>query len=108
MHRAAAQPGGNPVLTNRFLRLLTLEAVLGVFILLWVGAFTSLPPSRLISGLSPTSQGIQMSPGIAWLGIEPSLPTSTTGSKVQASGELMTIAYIEWRNAYIDAADSVV
>lgn len=47
MHRAAAQPGGNPALVNRFRYLLTVETSLGVMALIWVGVFTTLPPANM-------------------------------------------------------------
>jgi copper transport protein len=47
MRRAAARPGGNTALVTGFSYMLAMEAILGVSILLWVGAFTTLQPSSL-------------------------------------------------------------
>jgi copper transport protein len=47
MRRAAAQPGGNPALVKRFYLLLSVEVLLGVIALVWVGVFTTLPPARV-------------------------------------------------------------
>ncbi len=60
MRRAAVQPGGNVSLVNRFRSLLTAETTLGILTLIWVGVFTTLPPSNMqagaMSGYSQTTQ----------------------------------------------------
>jgi copper transport protein len=52
MRKAAARPGGNSKLVDRFRFLLTGEAVLGCILLIWVGVFTTLPPARVASAAS--------------------------------------------------------
>jgi hypothetical protein len=49
MRRAAQKPGGSPELVRLFRRLLTGELVLGIFVLIIVGIFTTLPPVRAVA-----------------------------------------------------------
>ncbi len=49
MRLAASTPGGSPMVASRFHKILTVEVVLGIVILIWVGIFTNLPPSKVSS-----------------------------------------------------------
>lgn len=84
MRRAAARPDGSSLAVSRFQYLLTGESVLGVIMLLWVGAFTTLPPASMTfstAGITKTAQAddltvtLKLDPG------QPGLNTFTTTLK---------------------------
>ena len=84
IRRAATQPGGGPMLVKRFRYLLTVEAALGIVILLWVGAFTSLPPASLTRTSGGTGQYILPNRPAAMLVIGPVQSMLTTVCQVQS------------------------
>jgi copper transport protein len=78
MRRAAKLPDGSPLLVNRFRYKLAGEVVLGIAILLWVGAFTSLPPATagaIPAGFSQTAQADDLT---VLLRIDPARPGMNT------------------------------
>ncbi len=93
MRRAAQAPGGSQKLVTRFRYLLTTESFLGVVILLWVGAFTTLPPASMIavsSGISKTAQANDLS---ITLTIDPGRPgLNTFTATITSAGKPVTNA----------------
>jgi copper transport protein len=86
MRKAAAQPGGSPLLVNRFRGLLTGEALLGMLILIWVGVFTALPPARTITAPAGFSQTVQADDLSITLTIDPGRAGMNTFTAVITSG----------------------
>jgi hypothetical protein len=100
IRRAAAQPGGSPTLVARFRGLLAVESVLGVAILIWVGAFTALPPAQTVSastGLSKTTRADDLSitlnidPGQS--GINTFTATITSGGKPVTNAQDVSLEF---------------
>jgi copper transport protein len=86
MRKAAARPGGNPKLVDRFRLLLTSEAVLGCILLIWVGVFTTLPPARVASA-APVYNKVSVADDLSVkLSIDPFQPGINTFAVTLTSG----------------------
>jgi copper transport protein len=93
MRRAAEKPGGDPRMVSRFRSLLTVETLLGVAILIWVGVFTMLPPAKV----SAAATGIEMTTKVddlrVMLVIDPGQPgINTFTAAITAGGKPLTDA----------------
>ena len=86
MRRAASKPAGSPQAVQRFQYLLTGEAFLGVVMLLWVGAFTSLPPAGMTTSLAGISKTVQANDLRITLSVQPGQPGLNTFTAVLTSG----------------------
>lgn len=59
IRRAAKRPGGSLPAVTHFQALLTVEALLGMILLIWVAVFTTLPPARIpvkAAGINQTTK----------------------------------------------------
>ncbi len=86
MRRAASKPGGSPAWVNRFRTMLTSESILGVAILLWVGAFTSLPPASMTAIQMGQSQRTKADDLSIVLWVDPAQPGMNTFTVTITSG----------------------
>jgi copper transport protein len=106
MQQAAAQPGGNNILVNRFNDLLTGEAGLGILVLLWVGIFTTLPPAKIAAmpaGFDQKTQAddltIQLTIDPGQAGINNFIATITSGGKPIPSVQQVSLEFTSMTGA---------
>jgi copper transport protein len=106
MQRAAAVPGGSPMLVKRFSGLLTGEATLGILILLWVGIFTTLPPAKIASMPTAFNQTTRVDDLSIQLTIDPGQPginmftaTITSGGKPVTNTQQVSLEFTSMTGA---------